>query len=535
MKIVVVDLQLLISQNWEKMPMKRAVIRAPRSGPVLSILFALCQLIASYAVAQPHAAPCLFNVLDYGAVADGKTLATKAIQKAVDACAAAGGGTVHFSAGKYLCGAILLKSNVTLHIGEGATLLASTNFDDFPPIKSGWNVQSDHTIRSSLITGLDLENIAITGRGKLNGQGKPWWQALRQDSSRNQGEKRILTYGRPRVINLYRCRNVLIQGVTIVDSPSWTVHPVGCENLVVDGVSIINPENSPNTDGVNPESCRNVRISNCFIDTGDDCITLKSGRDEQGRSKARPTENVTITNCVMYKGHGAVVIGSEMSAGVRNITVSNIVCAGTDRAIRIKSTRGRGGVVENIRFSNFVVENVKEPISVTAFYTKTPPEPVSERTPVFRDIAIGHFTIKKSPCMAKIFGLPEMPVHRLTIADVVADTEVGFVCDSIDGLDLQNVQLNVDKGPAFDLRNCKGLELSGVKTTKPHAECPFVRLENIEGAFIHGCSAFPGTGSFLEISGENTKGIVLVGNHLSAARNSFVFKNGAQKEAVVEK
>ena len=488
-------------------------------------------------------------MLDYGAVADGKTPATKAIQKAVDLCAAAGGGTVHFPAGRYLCGAILLKSNVTLHIGEGATLLASTNFDDFPPIKPGWKIQPDDTIRSSLITGLDLENIAITGRGTLNGQGKPWWQALRQDNNRNQGQKKILTYGRPRAINLHRCRNVLIQGVTIVDSPSWTIHPVGCENLVVDGISIINPEDSPNTDGVNPESCRNVRIANCFIDTGDDCITLKSGRDEKGRAKglrrsgfdphakaeARPTENVAITNCVTYRGHGAVVIGSEMSAGVRNVTASNIVCVGTDRAVRIKSTRGRGGVVENIRFCNFVVENVEEPISITAYYTKTPPEPVSERTPVFRDIAISHFTIKNSPCTAKIFGLPEMPIHRLTISDVIADTAAGFVCDSVAGLDLHNVQLNVDKGPAFDLRNSKNLELSGIKTTKPHGQDPVVRLENIKAAFIHGCSAFPGTGSFLEIAGERTTGIVLIGNHLSAAQNSFVLKNGAQKEAVVEK
>ena len=238
----------------------------------------------------------------------------------------------------------------------------------------------------------------------------------------------------------------------------------------------------------------------------------------------------------------AVVIGSEMSAGVRNVTAGNIVCVGTDRAVRIKSTRGRGGVVENIRFSNFVVENVKEPISITAFYTKTDPEPVSERTPVFRDIAISHFTIKNSPCMAKIFGLPEMPIHRLTISDVVADTEVGLVCDGAAGLDLHNVQLNVDKGPAFDLRNCKNLELSGIKTTKPRAEAPVIRLENIEAAFIRGCSAFPGTGSaqrgcrhFLEIAGERATGIVLVGNSLSGAKNSFVLKNGAQKEAVVEK
>jgi len=303
----------------------------------------------------------------------------------------------------------------------------------------------------------------------------------------------------------------------------------------VDGISIINPESGPNTDGVNPESCRNVRISNCFIDTGDDCITLKSGRDEEGRLKGRPTENVTITNCVMYKGHGAVVIGSEMSGDVRNVTADNIVCVGTDRAVRIKSTRGRGGIVENIRFSNFVVENVREPIYITTFYTKTDPEPVSQRTPIFRDIAISHFTIKKSPCMAKILGLPEMPIQGLRISDVAASTDVGLLCDSAVGLELQNVQVNTNKGPAFDIRNCKNIELNGIKTTKPLADEPVVRMENVQDAFIHGCRAFPGTGSFLELRGKTTKDILLVGNNLSDAKNSFVLKDRAQTRAVVEK
>jgi hypothetical protein len=337
------------------------------------------------------------------------------------------------------------------------------------------------------------------------------------------------------VINLYRCRNVLIEGVTIVDSPSWTVHPVGCENLVVNGVSIINPEDGPNTDGVNPESCRNVRIANCFIDTGDDCITLKSGQDEEGRLKAAPTENVTITNCVMYKGHGAVVIGSEMSGGVRNVAASNIVCVGTDRAVRIKSTRGRGGAVENIRFSNFVVEKVAEPIYITTFYTKTEPEPVSQRTPIFRDIAISHFTIKDCPCTAKILGLPEMPIQRLRISDVTASTRVGFACDSVVGLELQNVQVNVEKGSAFEFRNCRDLELRAVKTTNPLKDVPVVRMENVQDAFVQGCRAYPGTGSFLELAGKTTERVILVGNELSAATSSFILKDGAAKEAVVEK
>lgn len=497
---------------------------------VLSLYFTMFSSAARSAGPSPF-----FNVADYGAVGDGTTLCTEAIQKAVDACAATGGGMVYIPAGKYLSGAIFLKSNVTLNISEGATLLASKNFEHFPTFKPGWRIKSDDTRVTSLITGCDLENVAVTGRGTLDGQGRIWWEALNKDKNSKNGRQKILTHGRPRVINLYRCRDVLIEDVKIVNSPSWTVHPVGCDNVVVNGISIINPEEGPNTDGVNPESCRNVRISNCFIDTDDDCITLKSGEDEEGRLKARPTENVTITNCVMYKGHGAVVIGSEMSGGIRNVAASNIVCVGTDRAVRIKSTRGRGGVVENIRYNNFVVENVREPIYITSFYTKTEPEPVTERTPIFRDIAISHFTIKNCPCTAKILGLPEMPIQQLRITDVAASTKVGFVCESVAGLELQNVHVNVEKGPVFEFRNCKDLELRAVKTTNPLKDEPVVRMETVQDAFIQGCRSYPGTGSFLELSGKTTGGIVLIGNDLSTAKSPFILKNGAEKDCVVEK
>jgi polygalacturonase len=495
----------------------------------------LLYLIIFSSLARADGPSSFFNIADYGAVGNGTTLCTEAIQKAVDACASAGGGTVYIPAGQFLTGAIFLKNNVTLNISEGATLLASTIFENFPPFKPGWRILSDDTQRSSLITGVDIENIAITGRGKLDGQGKPWWEALRKDKNAKEGQSKILTHGRPRVINLYRCRNIRIEDVTIVDSPSWTIHLVGCDNIVVNGISIINPEDGPNTDGINPESCRNVRISNCFIDTGDDCITLKSGKDEEGRRKARPTENVAITNCVMYKGHGAVVIGSEMSGCVRNVVASNIVCVGTDRAVRIKSTRGRGGIVENIRYNNFVVEKVREPIYITNFYTKTEPEPVSERTPIFRDIAISHFTIKNSPYMARIYGLPEMPIQRLRITDVTASTEVGFLCDNVEGLELHNVEVNAGKGSPFDISNCSNIELRGIKTTKPQADKPVVKMKNVRDAFVQGCRAFPGTGSFLELAGKTTKNILLIGNDLSAAKNHFVLKDDVPKESVVEK
>ena len=477
-------------------------------------------------------ASAVFNVVTFGAVSDGETLNTEAIQKAVDACAGAGGGCVYFPAGRYLTGAIFLKSHVTVSIDAGATVVASKRFEDFPPFKAGWKVLSDDTKHASLFTGVDLKNIAIVGRGTVDGRGEDWWQAIRKQKKTG---KAVLAYDRPRLINLYRCHDVYIQGLRLRNSPSWTVHPIGCEDLVVEGVSIVNPLDSPNTDGINPESCRNVRIANCFIDTGDDCITLKSGKDEEGRAKGVPTENVTITNCVMYGGHGAVTIGSETSGDVRNVVASNIVCVGTDRALRIKSTRGRGGLVENVRCCNFVVTGTRrEPIHITNFYTRTDPEPVSERTPVFRDIAVSDFTIKDSPCTAKILGLPEMPVRGVHLSNITATTEEGLLCDSVEGVVLHDVHVNCSTGAPFSIANCSDVELDGVKSTGFPEGSPVLQIEDVSDAFVHGCRAYAGTETFLVVSGKDSSGIVLSGNTLSAAACAVAVEEGVVDGAVVE-
>jgi len=191
---------------------------------------------------------------------------------------------------------------------------------------------------------------------------------------------------RPPFIQPVRCKKVKIEGVKIINSPFWTVNPEFCDNVTIKGITIDNAP-SPNTDGVNPESCRNVHISDCHISVGDDCITIKSGRDAQARRLGVPCENITITNCTMLSGHGGVVIGSEMSGSVRKVTISNCVFDGTDRGIRIKSTRGRGGVVEDIRVSNVVMSNIKqEAVVLNLKYSKMPAEPKSERTPIFRNV-----------------------------------------------------------------------------------------------------------------------------------------------------
>lgn len=223
---------------------------------------------------------------------------------------------------------------------------------------------------------------------------------------------------RPPFIQPVRCKNVRIEGVKIINSPFWTVNPEFCDNVTIKGITINNVP-SPNTDGINPESCKNVHISDCHISVGDDCITIKSGRDLQARKLGVPCENITITNCTMLSGHGGVVIGSEMSGGVKKVTISNCVFDGTDRGIRLKSTRGRGGIVEDIRISNIVMSNIKrEAIVFNLKYSKMPAEPKSDRTPEFRNIYVSGVTVRDVNTPIKVMGLEEAPITGIVMRDV---------------------------------------------------------------------------------------------------------------------
>ena len=193
----------------------------------------------------------------------------------------------------------------------------------------------------------------------MDGRGAAWWQRFREGT---------LCHPRPRLISFADCRNVLIEGVTLTRSPSWTINPVRCENVVIDKVTIVNPADSPNTDGINPDSCRNVRIANCHIDVGDDCIAIKSGTEAEAADRRAPCENIAITNCTMVHGHGGVVIGSEMAGGVRNVVIANCIFESTDRGIRLKSRRGRGGIVEDVRVTNVIMTGVLCPFTVNLYY-----------------------------------------------------------------------------------------------------------------------------------------------------------------------
>jgi len=408
-----------------------------------------------------------------GARGNGSTLNTRVINRTINKLHASGGGTLFFPAGTYLTGAIRMKSNITIELSAGATLLFSDDFDNYLPFVEmryeGVVMQSFHP----LIYAVDAENITIKGEGKLDGQGQKWWdefnrvvadlrengvrdinkyqpmwdkandvQALYNETNEDYVRTLQRRFFRPPFIQMIRCNNIRIEGVTIVNSPFWTINPEFSENIKILGVNIINPK-SPNTDGINPSSCRNVLIANCFISVGDDCITIKSGRDGQGRRYAVPSENITITNCIMLSGHGGVVIGSETSGSVRNIVISNCIFDGTARGIRLKSSRGRGGVVENIRISNIVMRNIqREAVILDLKYSNMPEEPVSERTPIFRNIHISGLTGVDVGVPIFLRGLEESPISQVTFTDVNIQSRQNPVFENISGVILRDVIIN---------------------------------------------------------------------------------------------
>jgi Glycosyl hydrolases family 28 len=297
----------------------------------------------------------------------------------------------------------------------------------------------------------------------------------------------------------------------------WLLHPVYCEDVSIRGVTFIST--GPNGDGVDIDSSRDVRISDCFFTTGDDCIVIKSGRDADGRRTAKPTEHVTITNCVMYEGHGAVVIGSETSGGIRDISASNIVSRGTWHGIRIKSERGRGNTIENMRFDNFVIDHpTKEAIEITAFYEDEPPEPFSDRTPVFRNLAFSNLTIVGAARVASIHGLPEKAFEQLRFVDITATGDAGFVCDQASDVELHEVRVSAATGSAFVFSNIKGLELDRVTSVAPLAADPVMDLKACAGVWLHGSRAAPGTNVFLSDTGGGSGSLHLTDNDLSAAK-----------------
>ena len=434
----------------------------------------LCLACVVLAGAWATAAPPACNVRDYGALGDGHHKDTGSLQRAIEDCAKHGGGNVFLPAGRYLTGAISLRSHITFEVGPGAVILGSEDPEDYPLRE---NPYTGRKYLSSLIYADGVEDVTVTGRGTIDGQGAIWWKRQWFASPKKNmpqaktpedfAEAKKIANGRPKLIEIVRGKDVVIEHLHLVNSPSWTVHPLLCEFVRVDGITIENPVPSPNTDGINPESCRNVQIVNCRIDVGDDCVTLKSGMDDAGRKMGRPDENITITNCVMLKGHGGVSIGSEMSGGVRNVVVSNCVFQGTDAGIRIKSQRGRGNVVEGVTASNIVMQDVRSAFTITNFYhgSDGPDDVVrvSEGTPRFRDFQFSNITVRGSQTAGEITGLREMPIEDVLFSDIHIRAKTGMKITNAKNVRFRDVTIEPESGPAIGVKNSTGIDTAGLK------------------------------------------------------------------------
>ncbi len=478
------------------------------------------------------------NIVEHGADNSGKELCGEIIKKCIETAYNNGGGTVYIPAGEYITGPIHLKSNVTLHLEAGALVKFSNDFDLYLPfVQQRWEGTVMNSF-SPLIYAHGQENIAITGRGKFDGQGREWWRwyydnkkdpnVIPRHKYFDMWEEQngdVVTeeyywntmkwrFFRPSMVQFFQCKNILIEGLTFVNSPFWTINPAFSENITVHNITVFNPP-SPNTDGINPTSCKNVRISDCHISVGDDCITIKSGRDIDGRKWATPTENVTITNCTMLNGHGGVVIGSEVSGDVRKITISNCVFDGTKRGIRLKSARGRGGIVEDIRVSNIVMKNILDQALVfDLFYDpNSVEEPISERTPIFRNIHISDLTAVNVKKACTLYGIVEMPVQNVSFNNINIQSETGFEVITGQNIEFHNVEVTTQKGPSFIVENSSNLIFNNVKSRKPIDEAPIINFQNVENAFLTNNFPLVKTPLFINIEGENSKDIFLQNNN----------------------
>lgn len=440
-----------------------------------------------------------YLITEYGAVSNGKSSNTRAIAAAIDAAAAAGGGTVVIPAGVWLTGPIQLKSNIRLHACRGALVMFDKNPEEYPVFLADYEGQP--RIRTlSPISAREAENIAITGEGIFDGNGQRWrplkqakvtekhWKKCLEQSpyvlqgkeggiwmpsesayrGAVEGEPDVLSpgadieaalkkaaecydYYRPVMVSLVKCDRILIEGVTLQNSPAWNVHPLFCTNLTIRNASIRNPYYAQNGDGLDLESCRGVHIHNVMFDVGDDAICMKAGKNAVARKVPVPTEDVYIHDCVVYHGHGGFVVGSEMSRGVRHITVENCTFVGTDVGIRFKSAVGRGGVVEDIDIRDiYMTDVVAEAVIFTMGYVLSNSDGSEEANPVafaredipeFKNVRMRNINCVGAEQAVKIEGLAQLPIHDLLIEDSYFKARKGYSEHYAENIIMRNVEI----------------------------------------------------------------------------------------------
>ncbi|MCX2678399.1 glycoside hydrolase family 28 protein [Galbibacter sp. EGI 63066] len=413
-----------------------------------------------------------YNIKDFDAVADGKTNNSEAFTNAIKTCSENGGGKIIVPPGKYLTGPIHLESHVNLHIEEGAEILFSKNPEDYPIVHTSWE-GTEVMNYSPLIYAYKKENIAITGKGILNGQADkenwwPWCGSKRygwKEGTPNQQDEdkrprlvemaaqgvpvseRVFgegNYLRPTFIEPFSCKNVLIKGITIKQAPFWVIHPIKSNYVTIDGVTV--DSHGPNNDGCDPEYSKNVIIKNCTFNTGDDCIAIKSGRNEDGRRVAMTSENIVVQNCKMIDGHGGVVMGSEISAGVQNVFVEDcdMDSPNLDRAIRIKTNSKRGGFAKNVYVRNIRVGQVKEAVLKVNLFYNVHGNQTGDFIPKVSNIIMENVQVKNGgeyAILAK--GYESTPIENITFKDVtIEQVETPFSIENVKNITLINTYIN---------------------------------------------------------------------------------------------
>lgn len=461
------------------------------------------------------------TITNFGGVGDGIFDNSEAFALAMKSISEKGGGHLIVPGGVWHTGPITFESNVDLHLTDGAVILFSDDFNDYPIIETTFEGLDTRRCISPL-NAEGKNNIAITGEGTIDGNGDAWrwvkkskltgsqWKTLlakggclnekgdiwfptetvrRAYDMADMNVLRGLTtdaeweavrdYLRPVLLSFRNCKNVLLEGVCFQNSPAWNLHPFMCENIIINDIMVVNPWYSQNGDGLDLECCKNALIVNSKFDVGDDAICIKSGKDEDGRRRGIPCENVIVDGCAVYHGHGGFVVGSEMSGGVKNVSVRNCMFLGTDVGLRFKSTRGRGGIVENIHIDNInMIDIPTECLLFDLYYSgKSASEvlaeggdapkgtevipAVTEETPCFKDIYISNITCKNARRAMYFNGLPEMPITNINVTNANISSQIGVeLCES-DGVKLENVKVTVAQGPALSINNVKNLQATG--------------------------------------------------------------------------
>lgn len=454
------------------------------------------------------------DIRDFGAKADGETLNTEAINNAIKAVSEKGGGKVVIPEGLWLTGPVVLQNNVNLHVEKNALVLFSGDADLYPLVRTSFE-GLDMLRCQSPISAMNAENIAITGYGVLDGSGDSWrpvkrnkmtdgqWKSLLKSGGvvdesgkvwyPNEGalkasiltgskEKREISdsewegmkrWLRPVLLSIVKCKRVLLEGVTFRNSPSWCLHPLSCEDLTLNGVKVFNPWYSQNGDALDVESCKNVVVTNSLFDAGDDAICIKSGKDADGRRRGEPCENVLVKNNTVLHGHGGFVVGSEMSGGVRNVYVADCTFIGTDVGLRFKSTRGRGGVVENVYVDNINMINIPGDALIADLYYAVKDAPgapvpaVTEETPSFKNIHISNISCKGAGRAMFLNGLPEMPIENFSVRNMrITDAQKGAFINKVAGVTLENIEIETADNTYLQVENTTNITIDGKEYDK---------------------------------------------------------------------